>query len=143
MPNRSRYLIFGCVLSPIALYLGASMTMDRIDRTGWTFFNRGKAIVSTLGRLAQALQTKDLRATEAFYDARFSGNRLGLTNLDLAEQKDGIRKYRLRSDGNAPTRDAAIAEWRAYLDGFASIEEAGIHVHRLERWDSPDELVAS
>jgi hypothetical protein len=40
------------------------------------------------------------------------------------------------------TKDTAVAEWRAYLDGFESIEEAGLHVHRLEKWDS-GELVAS
>ncbi len=57
----------------------------------------------------------------------------------LFEEKDGIRRYHLHSDGEAPSPDAALSEWKAYIDGFQSIEEIGMHLHRLEQWDSPDD----
>ena len=69
----NRLFIFGSVLTPIALYFGASMTMDHFDRQGWRFFNTGKDITTSLGWMAKALQSKDLRAIEGFYTAGFSG----------------------------------------------------------------------
>src|SRR5215467_3408708 len=143
MANRSRIFIFGSVLTPVALYLGASMTMERFDQQGWHFFNTGKDIVTNLGTLAKAVQAKDFAGIENFYAREFSGTPLGLTRMEQAEDKDGIRKYRFRSEGGSAGHDAAVNEWRAYLDTFESIEEAGLHVHRLEKWDAPGDLVAS
>ncbi len=143
MANRNRIFIFGSVLTPIALYLGASMTMDHLDRQGWRFFNTGKDIVSNLGSVAKAVQSKDAAAMESFYARDFSGSPLGLNRLEQAEEKDGVRKLLFRSDGGSTGRDAAVGEWKAYFAGFDSIEEASLHVHRLEKWDSPDDLVAS
>src|SRR5229473_5040982 len=143
MANRNRIFIFGSVLTPIALYLGASMTMDHLDRQGWRFFNTGKDIVSNLGSVAKAVQSKDAAAMESFYARDFSGSPLGLNRLEQAEEKDGVRKLLLRSDGGSTGRDAAVGEWKAYFAGFDSIEEASLHVHRLEKWDTPDDLVAS
>src|SRR5258705_5895547 len=128
MASRNRLFIFGSVLTPIALYFGASMTMDHFERQGWHFFDTGKDVTTKLGQLAKALQSKDAAAIEGFYGADFSGSRLGLTKLEPAGDKDGIVKSAFHSDGLAVGRDVAVAEWRSYLDGFESIEEAGLHI---------------
>ena len=143
MANRSRIFIFGSVLTPIALFVGASMTMDHFDRNGWKFFNTGKDIATNLGSLAKAVKAKDVAAIESFYASDFSGSPLGLTRMAQAEEKDGVRKSIFKSDGGASGRDVAIGEWRSYVDSFESIEESGLHIHRLEKWDSPNDLVAS
>ena len=111
------------------------MTMDHYDHEGVRFFDTGKDITTNLGWLAKALQSRDAAAIERFYPADFSGTRLGLNSLAPADAKDGVRRYAFRSDGATTGRDAALAEWRAYLDGFASIEAAELHIHRLEKWE--------
>ena len=143
MASRSRLFIFGSVITPIALYFGASMTMDHFERQGWRFFDNGKDITTSLGVLSKALQSKDTSAIAGFYAADFSGSRLGLTTMSQAEEKDGIHKLVFRSDGGQAGRDAAVAEWKAYLDGFESIEEAGLHIHRLEKWDTAGDVAAT
>jgi hypothetical protein len=143
MATRSRLVIFGSVVTPIALYFGASMTMDHFEGQGWRFFNTGKDISTSLGLLSTALHSKDAAAIGGFYAADFSGSRLGLASLVEAEEKDGIRKFGFHSDGAPAGKDVAVAEWRAYLDGFESIEEAGLHVHRLEKWDSAGDVAAT
>jgi hypothetical protein len=143
MATRSRLVIFGSVVTPIALYFGASMTMDHFERQGWRFFNTGKDITTSLGLLSKAVHSKDATAIAGFYAADFSGSRLGLASLVEAEEKDGIRKFRFRSDGAQAGKDVAVAEWRAYLDGFESIEEARLHIHRLEKWDAAGDVAAT
>jgi hypothetical protein len=76
MANRSRIFIFGSVLTPIALFVGASMTMDHFDRNGWKFFNTGKDIATNLGSLAKAVKAKDIGGIENFYARDFSGSSL-------------------------------------------------------------------
>src|SRR5262245_52708656 len=142
MANR-RIFIFVSVLTPIALYFGASMGMDHFERKGWKFFNTGKDIVSNLESLAKAVRSKDVALIESFYARDFNGARLGLTRLEPCDEMDGIRKLLFRSDGASVGRDAAVGEWRSYVESFETIEEAGLHIHRLEKWDSADDLVAS
>src|SRR5689334_3209540 len=143
MAPRSRIVIFGSLLTPVALYLGASATMDHFDREGGRFFNTGKHIVTDLRSMAKALQSKDAAGIESVYAPDFSGSPLGLNRMEQSEEKDGIRKYRFRSQGSSAGRAEAVAEWRTYLDGFDSIEEAALHIHRLENWKSPSDVVAS
>src|SRR5438093_13747687 len=107
MANRNRIFIFGSVLTPVALYFGASMTMDHFDRQGWRFFNSGKDIASQLVSLAKALQSKDLTVIESFYARDCSGSPLGLTHLEQAEEKDDFRKLLLRSNGGSAGLEAA------------------------------------
>src|SRR5437660_12241781 len=107
MANRSRIFIFGSVLTPVALYLGASMTMDYFDRQGWRFFNTGKDIVSNLASVAKAVQAKDLPAMDGFHARDFSGSSLGLTRMEQTEERDGVRKMAFRSDGGSTGSDAA------------------------------------
>src|SRR5579872_2559622 len=141
MDNRNRIFIFGSVLTPIALYFGASMTMDYFEREGWRFFNTGKDIVSNLGSLAKAVKAKDIAGIDNFYARNYSGSPLGLNKLEQAEDKDGVRKYLFRSDNSTVARDAAVAEWKAYLDNFDSIEEVGLHVYRLEKWKGDPQAI--
>ena len=143
MANRSRLFIFGSVVTPIALYFGASMTMDHFEGQGSHFFNTGKSITTSLGSMAKAIQSKNAPGIGRFYAANYMGSRLGLNSLAPSEEKDGVRRSGFRSDGASAAGEAAVAEWRTYLDQFESIEEAGLHIHRLEKWDSPGEVVAS
>ena len=134
--KRSRSVLFASVLVPVAGYFGITMEADRIDQRGNLFFGTGKEIVGTLGEFGRALQARDTSALGALYSPQFSGRRLGLTDQELTSEKDGIRTYSFRSNGDSPGADAAVTEWRAYLDRFESIEEAGLHLHRLEQWDT-------
>src|SRR5437016_1450541 len=137
--NRGRGVLFASLLAPVALYLGFSIEGERIDQRGGHFFETGKNVVTTVGRFARALQSKNDAELPKFFSPRFHGSQLGLTHQQLFEEKDGIRRYHLHSDGEAPSPDAALSEWKAYIDGFQSIEEIGMHLHRLEQWDSPDD----
>jgi hypothetical protein len=136
--NRGRGVLFASLLAPVAVYFGFSIEGERIDQRGGRFFETGKNVVTTVGRFARALQAKDDAALPQFFSPRFHGSRLGLNQQQLFEEKDGIRRYRLHSDGEAPSQDAALSEWKTYIDSFQSIEETGMHLHRLEQWDSPD-----
>jgi len=118
------------------------MAMDHFDREGWRFFNTGKDIVTTLGSLAKAVKAKDVAGIENFYARDYSGSPLGLNSLEQAEEKDGVIKYLFRSDSASAAREAAVAEWRTYLDTFESIEEVGLHVYRLDKWKSGNDLQA-
>jgi len=105
-----------------------------VDRRGTAFFDSGKEVVTTLDAFAAALPKGDAAALARFYASDFTGTRLGLTTRDLADEKDGARHYRQRSDGAAVDAAGAVAECRAYRDSFASIEEAGLHLDQLEQW---------
>src|SRR2546425_8809307 len=118
MASRSRIFIFGSVLAPVALYFGASMAMDHFDQQGWRFFNTGKNIVTHLSSLAKAVQSKDLSAIESFYAPDFSGSSLGLTRLEQAEEKDGIRKLRFQSAGGGSGREAGPPRRRGAARAF-------------------------
>jgi hypothetical protein len=141
MRKRNR-LVLG-VVSPVVLVFGVVLIVDYVQERGQTFFNTGKHIVETLRRLAQEVQARDLTAVERFYAADFRGSRLGLTKLQAAEEKDGVRRLTFMAETQPIGRAEAVAEWQAYLDSFDSIEEVGLHLHRLEDWGSPTELVST
>jgi hypothetical protein len=105
-----------------------------LDRRGTAFYQSGHDVVAALDALAAAIASDDASAIERAYAASFTGTRLGLATRDLADAKDGVRHYRARSDNAAADRAAAVSEWCAYRDGFASIETAELHIDRLERW---------
>jgi len=131
------------VVAPVVLLLGAFVISDYVNERAQRFFNTGKSIVETLDQLARAVQSRDLAAVAQFYAPDFRGSRLGFAQLQLVEEKDSVRRLSFLSDGLTAERDDAVAEWRSYLDSFGSIEEVGIHVHRVEQWNSPTELVAT
>ena len=114
-----------------------------VDRVGWEFFHKGRDTVATLNTMARALRARDLTTLQEFYAPDFQGRLLGLTDLQLVDNRDDVRLYALQSRGETPHRQAALAEWQAYIEGLASIEEVRLHVHRLEKWRGTDEVVAS
>ena len=117
--------------------------MDYFERRGWQFFNTGKDMVLSLRDMAHAVRARDLSGVEGAFSSGFSGTRLGLNKMEQVEEKDGVHKFAFRSDGTTPSRENAVAEWRAYLDSFEKIDEVGLYIHRLEKWQSADQLVAS
>jgi hypothetical protein len=141
--RKNRVVIFGSVLAPVAFVLGGSMLVDKVDSDGWRFFNTGKDTTVVLRKLAVGLKKRDLATVESLYSPGFRGKRLGLTDLMEKENKDGIRRLIFRSSGDTPTRDAAISEWRSYLDSLETVEEAGLYVHRMEGWDKNGDTVVS
>jgi hypothetical protein len=113
-----------------------------VDRRGVEFYQDGKVIVGVLDAFAAAFKAGELEAVDQLYSPDFAGTRLGLLTRDLADDKDGMRHYRQRSDGVTADRAAAVAEWRAYRGSFASVETTELHIDRLEQW-SGSPLVAT
>jgi hypothetical protein len=129
--------------SGLAVIVGAAAILDRMDFAGLHFFRTGSKIVSTLIEFSRALSSKDMRRVEKFYSAGFRGDPLGLTRLQLKEEKHGVSQFRLSPEAASLDRSEAVSEWAAYLESFESIEEVGMRVHRLEQWKSPGNVVAS
>lgn len=139
--RRKALVIAGATV--VALFLVTQFTMYYFTSQGELFFDRGKETVTTLSQLAKAIKSKDMEAIRAFYDPAFKGSSLGFRRMEQVEDKDGLLKLRFASSGDASTLDGALDEWKAYLDSFASIEEAGLFVHRMESWGDADERVAN
>jgi len=130
---RGRGARAGLLLAVVALAVVAlAKWIDRRDRQ---LFDAGRDVVKVLDRFAAALAACDTAALSDFYAADFTGTRLGLLRRELAESKDGAKRYRQTSDQAPLDRAAALAEWRSYRDSFESIDEAGLHIDQLETWD--------
>jgi hypothetical protein len=114
-----------------------------VDRVGREFFSKGQDVVATLSTMARVLRSRDLATLEGFYAADFQGHLLGLNNLQLVDDRDDVRIYAFQSKDALLHHQAALAEWQAYIEGFASLEEVRLHVHRLEKWWGTSEVVAS
>lgn len=134
--------LFGLV--PILFVVGAGVAgVSWIDSVGIRFYDNGKEITGALNELAHAIKARDLGAVETFYAPEYKGSRLGIVKLKAAEApKDGIHKLAFQSGDEAPNRAAALDEWRAWLDGLETLDEVALHIHRLERWNSRDDMVA-
>jgi len=140
--RRTKFL--GALLAPLVLASGAWLSLGRFDREGQRFYAEGKGVVETLDRLAAALRARDLHAVEGFYSPTFHGTSLGLASPARGEEKDGVVASRFPVPAETAggfDRGAALREWEAYLAGLASIDEVGLHLHRLPSWDG-DELEA-
>lgn len=142
MSKRNRRLIVAASVL-VVLILGTLATMSFLEREGEVFYERGKEVVDTLKVLGKAVQARDYNAIQNLYSPAFKGTKLGFLKLDVAGEKDGVRQLRLCTDGEAFNREAALGEWRSYLESFSSIEEVGIHVHRMLKWSSSNEREAS
>ena len=136
--RRRRWLALG-VLS--FLVLAGWGIAARVDRDGWEFFHAGEDIVKDLAGFARALKARDLDAVAACYSEAATGTSLGLQRPELSSERDGVRIYAFRGGEPLADRGALVAEWRGYLAGLAEVEDAGLHLHRLESWRG-DELVA-
>jgi ASPIC and UnbV/FG-GAP-like repeat len=135
LPKIPRTRFLGLFLAPVVLVSGAVLSLGHFDREGQRFYAQGKEIVETLDRLAAALKARDLHAAEGFYSPSFQGGPLGLTRLEKVEERDGIAAFRLAAGPGTLDRGGALAEWQAYLASLTSIEELGLHLHRLPSWD--------
>ena len=100
-----RALVFVIVLGAAAF-----LTARWIDARGLLFYNSGREIVEVLGTFGAALAAGDTAAIATLHAADFAGTRLGLLARELAEEKDGAKVYRQRSDGAATDRAGAVAE---------------------------------
>jgi len=130
------------VIGPHPGRLGLGIERDRA-RTGGRFFFTGRTIVDTLTEFARHLRSKNLEAIEEIYNPGYHGQLLGLTRLEFANEKDWVETFRFKSEGAAANRAEAVREWQAYVDSFEDIKEVGIHLHRLEKWRSPTNIVAT
>ena len=139
---RRKPLFFGLTLAPVVLLTGVLMTLDRLELKGREFFETGRSAVTFLDRLSHALQNRDLATAASFYAPDFRGAPLGLAAPERVGEKDGVEMGRFVAGSGRTDRQDAIAEWRAYLDGFASIEELGLHVHRIEAWEPQGPITA-
>src|SRR5262249_30343779 len=126
------------IAAAVVLVVTASTVLValRVDARGVQFFQTGKEIVDTLDRFASALAQSDAGVMAQLHASDFAGTRLGLLTRELADARDGVEHFRMKSDGAASGRAAALAEWKAYRESFASVDEAGLHLERLERWSS-------
>jgi len=113
-----------------------------LDSAGVRFFNNGREITETLKDLGHVLKARNYQGLVSFYSPQFQGTRLGFGTLKEAAEKDGIHKLLFSGDGTSEDCNAAMAEWRTYLDSFDSIDDLTLHIHRLEKWSSRDNLVA-
>ncbi len=129
------------LIAAVVLALAALGAATWVDRTGWKFFNTGKEVAATLTEMARTLKARDFDALAGYLDGAFQGQRLGLTELQLADDRDGVRIYRWTA-GESQDGTAALSEWRAYIGGFSEIDEVMMFVHRLDAWRSSDSIHA-
>ena len=129
---RRRVLRF--VAAAVLVVAAFVFTAIWIDRRGVAFFESGRDIVGALDPFSTALAADDADGMSRLYAANFSGTRLGLLTRDLADERDGVRRFVQKSDGAAVDRTGALAEWLAYRESFASIDEAGLHIDQIEEW---------
>ncbi|HSN86595.1 MAG TPA: VCBS repeat-containing protein, partial [Thermoanaerobaculia bacterium] len=115
------------------------MSLGHFEREGQRFFESGRDVVQTLAGLAHALEARDPAGIEKVYTPHYQGSPLGIATLQKVGERDGIQVLRFAARGSGLDRGGALAEWQQYLAGFDSIEEAGLHLHRLEEWKG-DEL---
>ena len=126
-----RRLLLAAIVAVVAL-VGAAIW---IDRRGVAFYESGRDIAQALDPLARAIAAGDAEAITRSYSPDYAGTRLGLATRVLATEKDGVRVYRLQSDHAAADRAAAVAEWRAYRESFAAINETALHIDdSVEQW---------
>lgn len=91
----------------------------------------------------ECVRTRQASTMQNFYADRFRGGSLGLTELTLQSERDGIRTQSFYADNATLTREACIDEWQKYMQGFENTAEISLHLHRLEDWKSPTSLSAS
>ncbi len=136
----ARRVLFGRVVSGALLLAAlAWVAVSAADRSAEAFFATGRDTTAWLATWAEALRHHDLRGARAVYAADFRSPPLGLGRPRLAEERDGVRRYVFTPPPATAELDAdgAVAEWAAYLDGFASLQDLELHLDRLERWPGP------
>ena len=114
-----------------------------VERDGERFFQTGRAIAGLLSEVSSALKNRELRDVARFYRPGFAGTSLGINTLIFQQERDHVRSYSFSGTGALTGIGAAVAEWQSYLAAFEETEELGLHLHRLEKWESPGRIEAS
>jgi hypothetical protein len=141
--SKLRRLVLVAVAVLAILVLAGYFVVDRVQDSSWRFFYTGSNIADRLGALSTALEARDREKVASFFSSDFSGKSLGLNNLKLVREKDGIRELAFQGGGSTLDRDGAVNEWLSYLGGFSELEELALYIHRLEKWESNQEWTAS
>jgi hypothetical protein len=139
---RKRRTVLWLVGIILLLAAGSLGFMEYSERAGVAFFENGKSILGTLSVIGHAIKANDAAAIEKSYAGNFHGTGLGMNNLKPGEVTDGVRRFTF-TRGNAADRGAALAEWKNYIASFESIEEAGLHIHRIIPTAAGEDLAAS
>jgi hypothetical protein len=137
--RKRRRLLLLLLIIPILLIGFIFILFFQLDRIGWDFYNTGKGGAERLQEFAVSLKDRDGDGIRSFYSESFAGSKLGLNERKLLSDEDQIGIYALQSDGSEQSASDATAEWIDYLEGFESIEEVRLHIHRMESWDAPAE----
>ncbi|HSL84842.1 MAG TPA: CRTAC1 family protein, partial [Thermoanaerobaculia bacterium] len=127
-----------CLFSLVLAVPAAMLTVAHVERDGRSFYRTGKATVDLLARLADALEAGDPRELAAVYAPAFAGEPLALLHPVLEDDRDGVLVHRFRVPEGRVSRDGAVEGWMRYHAGFESIDEVGLHVHRIEDRDGPE-----
>ncbi len=141
-PGRKLAWWRGLLIAVAVLALAFWATASWVDRTGWHFFHTGKDVAGTLAQMAAALHDDDLDAFASHLGADYDGELLGLADLRLGDDRDGVRSYLFHSGGETADRRSAAGEWRDYVAGFDEVEEVMMFVHRLDAWRDPQDIRA-
>ncbi|MEZ5400191.1 MAG: CRTAC1 family protein [Bryobacteraceae bacterium] len=137
MKNRTLYAL----AAPVLLAVVGGFGVVKVDQSGLEFFETGKAIEARLGQVARDFTAAS--SLDSHFDPGYSGQVLGLTELKHSKEKDGIRQLRM-SPGTGPSdRASATGEWTGYRATFDAVEETIFHIHRMERWGSGEDTVAT
>jgi hypothetical protein len=134
-------LVVCAIMLPAVTLLSIAFA-NYVDKEGNAFVDDGKSVLGTLGSLSRALNERDTHHIAQLYTSDYRGSPLGLTSLEDSTEKDGIHQFVLRSKAISLDRSSAIQEWRDYIGSMDSLEETGLHIHRMEHWSSPDDITA-
>ena len=140
---RSRAVLTGLALGCLALLAIAAWLGVRVDAAGRRFVATGSAVLDLLHPLSRQLEAGRSGLLAESLAPEYRGRALGLTDLRPVDDRDGVRRLRFVPSRDPDDRAAALAEWRAYLAGFASIDEVTMEIHRLESWERRDDVVAT
>src|SRR5215510_3908997 len=114
-----------------------------IERDGEVFFQSGLLIVNTLQRFCEQLKARRFGELNEFYAASFSGSGLGLNELMLDSERDGIRTFHFQGGAQFNRSHDAMAEWQRYIQSFNESEEISFHLDKIEDWKARGPLVTT
>jgi hypothetical protein len=114
-----------------------------VDRRGEAFFRSGRLLAEFLDRFGHSLNKRQFDNPEGLYSRAFRGRPLGLNECYPLFDRDGIQRAEFRPPEGTVSPDAALEEWKTYIEGFERIEELSLHLHRLEEWARSDRFSAT